>query len=376
MQHQTESTVAAILFVCFALLLPGLFWFHRYTGLARSKAHLALIGSVLACGLSLAYPFFGPDLPWQVNHGDIFHTQVPAGASYVFLTAFALRLWGRWIGEKATPEERQPGQPGVRAWFCASNVIVGVFIAVTIWLGFDIPLLLSSVVIGALLAAYPLLQMESPAPGNRPAVPHVTEDHSAEREKILAMLEAGKLTPEESAELLQALREPSPPAAHQVPLTGGQRLMLIGAALVAVGFFLPWLVVNPGKEAGRMMNQMQSSMRSTFQGDMSISGGMDFPGMQLTTANVSISGGDIPRGLGWATLLLALAAAALPYVATRLDAATTRTVRLLCLGLGSFILLYVLTQNVRFVSIGLILAIGGYAVGITGWLRDRRAPLV
>jgi hypothetical protein len=369
----TVATWFVLFLVIIGPLIVGLIvFFRKYTGLSRRDGYLALVAGLMAGTVLVLHGGGDFNSGHHESANEAFLRDMTAGVAIVFLTAFSLRLWGRWVGEKATVEERQPGLPGVRAWFSTGNVIVGLTLVLTLWFGFDYSPLLTAVVIAGALVAYPLLRLEATAPVSAP----VAEERSAEREKILAMLEAGKLTPEESAELLQALRETSSRAPHQVPLTGGQRLMLIGAALVAVGFFLPWLVVNPGKEAGRMMNQMQSSMRSTFQGDMSISGGMDFPGMQLTTANVSISGGDIPRGLGWATLLLALAAAALPYVATRLDAAATRTVRLLCLGLGSFILLYVLTQYVRFVSIGLILAIGGYAVGITGWLRDRPASLV
>ncbi len=55
--------------------------------------------------------------------------------------------------------------------------------------------------------------------------------------------------------------------------------------------------------------------------------GLGYPGgVAIHTGTMSISGGDIQRGLGWATLALALAAAIAPYVATNLSATgTTRT---------------------------------------------------
>ena len=361
------------------LLLSGLFWFRSYTGLSRGKASLALFASVLGGVLYVIVPMLEPRGRLDFPHGHanrIFLSFFATTAAIVFLTAFVLRLWGRWVGDKATNEEREPGLPGVRAWFSAANIVVGVLLVLTLSAGFDYPALLIAVVVCAALAAYPLLRMESPVSASVSPPAPVADDLSAEREKILAMLEAGKLTPDESAELLQALRETSQPPARQVPLTGGQRLMLIGAALVGLGFFLPWLVIDPGKEASRMMNTMQSSMKSSFNGSVNFPGGMNFPGMEMKTSSISISGGDIPRGLGWAALLLALTAAFLPYVATTLDATTARTVRLLSLGLGSFILLYLLTQNVRFVSLGLILAAGGYAVEIAGVLRERRAASV
>lgn len=371
MNSDSFTSLAAILILCFALLVPGIFWFPRYTGLPREKAILALICSVFACGLSIAYALFGPDNPHRGGPANnTFLIEAAAGASFVFITALTLRLWGRWIGENATLEERQPGQLGVRAWFCTSNLIVGAILVVLLWLGHDVSPFFSAVVIAAVFAAYPLLRMESPVIASQ----EPADDLSAEREKILAMLEAGKLTPDECAELLQAIRQSSPSAPRQMPLTGGQRLMLVGAALVALGFFLPWIVVNPVKEANRMMGKMQSSMSYSFQGEMpmpdmaSMGGGINMP-------NLSVSGGDIQRGLGWVILACSLVAALMPYVATTLDAATARTFRLLSLGVGGLFVLYLLTQNPRFVGIGLVMAAGGYVLEAIGAMREMRAAV-
>jgi hypothetical protein len=238
------------------------------------------------------------------------------------------------------------------------------------WLGHDVSPVLGAVIFAALLAASPLYRLEArkPAPA---AVPTPTaEDLSAEREKIVAMLEAGKLTPEESAELLQALGHSARPAPHQVPLTDGQRLLLIGAALVTLGFFLPWLVFNPGKEIGHAVQEMQSGLHDAFGNQAPAV--PSFVSGQFKTGDISTSGGDLPHGLGWAALALGLAAALIPYVATTLDAATARTIRHLCLGLGTLIVLYLATQNYRYVGVGLIIAAAGYAVEIAGALREYR----
>ena len=160
---------------------------------------------------------------------------------------------------------------------------------------------------------------------------------------------------------------------RQVVMTGGQRLMMTGAALVTVGFFMPWFVVNPGAEATRLMNQMQQSMEAQFGGNgMPMPGGSNLPNLSVKTASLSISGGDIGRGFGWAVLAMALIAALLPYLATALEATAVRTVRLLCLGIGALLVVYLLTDNVRYASIGLIIAVGGYVLEIVGMLRDRR----
>ena len=102
-------------------------------------------------------------------------------------------------------------------------------------------------------------------------------------------------------------------------------------------------------------------------------GGPSMRNPQIQTLTVSYAGGDIQRGLGWAAFALALAAAFIPYIAITLDAATARTVRLLCLGVGGIVVLYLLTQNIRFVGIGLIIAMSGYALEVVGMVRDRNA---
>ncbi len=362
-------SIITILGLPILLLISGLFWFQAYTGLSRGKALLALSASVLASAWRILVPVTLHGSGYHHGSADEVFPYFASGAAMVFLTAFALRLWGRWVGEKTTAEERQPGLPGVRAWFCTANVIVGLLVVLTLWYGFDLSPSLIAVAVVAALAAYPLLSME-PAP---PATPPVADDLSAEREKILAMLEAGKLTPDESAELLQALRETAPVPTRQIPLTGGQRLILIGAALVALGFFLPWFVFNPGKEMGRMMGQMQSTITSSIGGTVNLPHDMHLPEMQINTPTTSMSGGDIPHGLGWAALAFAVAAALLPYLATTLDTATARTVRLLCLGIGSFIVLYLLTENIRFTGLGLGMAVGGYALEVAGALLEHRA---
>jgi SHOCT-like domain len=364
---QSPNWFVLIIPFCIGLFIAGLFFFRRYTGLSRGAALMALGASVIGCALHIIFRIRNMSTTHHVSQNvDSILATLAAGACIVLMAAFAFRLWGRWVDEKATPEERQPGLPGVRAWFGVANVVVGAAIVLLAWFGFDISPVLGAVGVGGLLAAYPLMRMEGLTAGAPP--PAAREDLSAEREKIVSMLEAGKLTPDESAELLQALGESSRPAAtRQVPLTGSQRTMLIGAALVIVGFFLPWFVFNVGREATRLMSQMHGSV-GLFGGTVEMPQAM-IPGGDIKTPSVTVSGGDIRRGLGWITLVLASIAAFLPYLGSSLDAATQRMIRLLALGSGSIIVLYLLTQNIRFVGIGLIAVTIGYALEIAGALR-------
>ncbi len=366
--HQSPTVPFGMSFLILAALvfIPAIFWFRKYTGLSADKGFLALLASIIAAGLqvySMAREL--PRTAFQAGNDTATTLCLfAAGMCVVFCAALALRLWGKWVGGKTTADESQPGQAGVRAWFCASNVVVGLAIVVCAWSGYQISPLFTAVAVGGALAAYPLLRMESAAP----PISVVPDHSSGEREKIVAMLEAGKITADECAELLQALGATARIPSRQAPLTSSQRLLLIGAALVALGFFLPWIVINPGAEAGRMMSQFGMKMGLEMPG-----GGLAMPKPQIQTPTVSYSGGDIQRGLGWAALALALGAALIPYIATTLDTATARTVRLLCLGVGGIIIVYLLTQNLRFVGIGLIVAVSGYALEIAGALRERNA---
>ncbi|MEO5915887.1 MAG: hypothetical protein ABIS50_16750 [Luteolibacter sp.] len=363
----------AILGIPALLLFTGPFWFRPYTCLSHGKALLALAASVVAGVVLVMVPMIRRESMFSHHdEAEIMMRYAAAAIAIVFLTAFVLRLWGRWVGENATWEERQPGQPGVRAWFSTANMTVGLILVLTLWQGFDFSPWLIAAAIGGSLIAYPLIRMESPAAVEVP----VADDLSAEREKILTMLESGKLTADESAELLQALRQSPPASPRQMPLTSGQRLMLIGAALVGLGFFLPWFVINPGKELNRAMSDMQSTMNSSFGMEMNFPGTESLSEGPIQMKSVSVSGGDIQRGLGWATLAFALIAAFLPYVATTLDTATARTIRMLCLGMGGIIVLYLVTQNPRFVGIGLVMAFCGYVLEGIGVFREGRSPLV
>lgn len=369
----TFAFLSLLLVIPFLLLFISMY--RKYTGLSTYQASLALFASAIACGVRIYYR--DAAMRHFENYGNrdqIVLGNVSAGLLIVFAAAFIFRLWGRWIGGLATEAERQPGVEGVRAWFSASNVFVGLMVVLCAWLGEGVSPLLGGVGIAALLAAFPVLKMESttaaaPAP--------VSADLSAEREKIVSMLQAGKLTADESAELLQALSATAKTAPRTVPLTGGQRFLLIGGALVLLGFFLPWFRFNLGSMMKDGMGQVQSQMQSLGT-QFGMPEGGSFPNlgsaMNFKTNDMSVRGADIGHGLGWFTLLLAAAAALLPYVATTLDAATARTVRFLCLGLGAVIVFYLLTENIRNTSIGLILVVAGYAMQIAGALRVQRAP--
>lgn len=101
-------------------------------------------------------------------------------------------------------------------------------------------------------------------------------DTQSERLRVLKMLEEGKINAEECAELLAAIDQPPAilPSKRTHPQWG---LAAVGAVLILIGFWLPWIVIDSGLVSARL------------------------------------SGGDMPHFLGWFVLAFGLGAALLPH---------------------------------------------------------------
>ena len=210
-------------------------------------------------------------------------------------------------------------------------------------------------------ALNPLSQPPTPVdPGMDTLVP--------ERERILKMLDDGKITAQESADLLNALGH----AASACPIRPApavrthHRLALVGGALLLIGFFLPWFsVLNIGNELSRRMGSMQQSMGLSF-------GMPNDPGLKPEYRH------DQYRGRrhrtwhwGWIILLLGLAAAVLPYGRHQSGSPRPVAVTVAVLSLGVIILLYLLSDSLRFASVGILLVLAGYALQFIGILKQR-----
>jgi hypothetical protein len=141
------------------------------------------------------------------------------------------------------------------------------------------------------------------------------------------------------------------PGASKGAATSPQKLALIGALLLVIGFFVPWYHINLKAEV-----------------DLAIPG---FPSHFLSDApTLTISGAHIQHGLGWLVLVLGLAAAALPYFAGNVQEQTRPRAVLACLGAGAAILFYLLAEDLRHVSSGIILAAVGYGFLLAGALQS------
>ncbi|MEW6239022.1 MAG: hypothetical protein AB1656_26880 [Candidatus Omnitrophota bacterium] len=126
------------------------------------------------------------------------------GIIFFFAIPLAIKLYDKWINARLTPDEKLPGIDGVRAWLTPGNLICCLGTAYCSWQGYQtnfwgvlVPLLCA-------LIAYPALNIYSQKSVSKPSP---TEDLSQAREKIFQLLENGKITAQESVELLKALIE-------------------------------------------------------------------------------------------------------------------------------------------------------------------------
>lgn len=270
---------------------------------------------------------------------------------------FGLKVVRAWTGIRESPKETSGGAAGFLAWLSPGKLVVALVIAGCAAKAFDYSFfVILGLLIGSLLIQ-PLANLAATGDAATAAEPSL----AAEREKVLSLLEAGRITAEEGADLLNALGATLRVAPGE-RLSPRRGLVLIGAGLVVIGFFLPWFSFNPAKELGQMVEQMGIPMTGMLQGS-------------LKTQTVQIYGGDVHRGMGWLVLLLGLGSAMLPYVATTMDRATQRMISLMALGSGGIVLGYLFSQNFRFLDIGLVVVLMGYVVEMAGALPSAaRSP--
>lgn len=336
----------------------------------------------LAAGAALSISFFGESdpffrqMPFTGRSSEIERVLavVCHGAVVIFAIPLAIRLFNKWTGRSLTDAEKVAGGEGVRAWLSPGNVVLAVLVSLCAWQGYQYSFWVVLGLTAGLVLAYPVVNMLSRA-GGPDAPPAAPADLSAERERVLKLLEEGKVTAEEGAELLNALGETVKPAAAAPAVsTPGRKLMLIGGAIVLVGFFLPWFSVNLGAEMKNLQNQVGKIMPALpMPTPMPTNPPPGLNGAQGFNMTVRATGGDVRDHLGWIVLLLALGAAILPYVAANIRPASRKAISLVALGAGAVILLYLLTGNLRHVSAGLLVVMAGYVLEFLGVVRDRPA---
>lgn len=364
--YETPLYLRALLFATIAVVgcLGGIIIFRRYTGVTRSQAALMCLA---AFGLSALILVWFREMTHQAGmqpHG----AGIPALLLPWLVVPFATNIYRKWIGSQLTEAEKLPDMDGVRAWLGFGNLICAVLIPVCAWQVFRVSLPAMFALTFGLLLAYPIFNLVSAVPQPAPAGP--AEDLSNEREKVLQLLEAGKITADESAELLNALGQSVPHRplpASEMEMSPQRKIVLLGAALLLLGFFLPWFKIN----LGQVMNETAGQMKQMMGGLMPDNG---MPQLSIPQNNGMVQvvqAGNIPHGLGWWILALGIGAAVLPFFATNLKADLQKKVILAALAVGAFLLIYLLSDALRYASIGVILAVAGCVLEFVGTLKER-----
>ncbi len=367
-EFQDYGTPMPVVFVLLFVGLISLPLYDRYLKGLKGRVFAVWLLGVLLGLLSAAQrlnllPLQGVPPPPPIPAEKGLWTALLAGM-VLSLSAVALvyKLYRKWLGGDVTPEEKASGTILMGAWFSGSNIACCIMISLGAWQGYGYSFW--GVLAWSLcaLGAYPLIHSLS-ATETESATPVPAEDLSSERERVLKLLESGKITVDESTQLLSALGETiQPPLPRKAPITPTAKMVLAGGFILLVGFFLPWFVVNVGQELSQAARQLGNLAH------------VNLP-MNLNTGSTRISGGDIPHGLGWVILLLGMAAVVLPYLNPGLSRVAQLKVSLAALGIGLLVLIYLLTENLRFASIGFILTVVGYVLMLAGTLKEARGTL-
>lgn len=195
------------------------------------------------------------------------------------------------------------------------------------------------------------------------------ESFSRDRQRILQLLEEGKINGTESAALLSALAEGTRGEQSNEPLAAGRKQMLFGALVVLVGFFLPWFNVDLAAEMNRIMPS-SVQLGPQFGGAT-----MSMPQFGGSSGRaISIHAGDIAHGLGWWVLILALVAAGLPFLMPAMPRQTQRAVTFVSLIGMAIIELYLLTGSLGSAVWGIWIALVGTAILWAGTFREFASP--
>lgn len=370
--HRGVSSLFSLLFIAIPLLLLVALLYRRYLGLKREGGYLLAVGTLIAsiaAGVYKATQLDDSDMPdWKIAVATF-----SAGILVLTSLPLVIKLYRGWIGGHVTEAEKATGAAGIRAWLSPASLVLALLVSICAENGFGYSFLSVLALTIMALLAYPVF-MTLTRPGPSPAPAERAENLTAEREKVLSLLEAGKITAEESAELLNALgttlKTPVPPGSA---LASEHRTMLIGAGLVLIGFFLPWFTINLGKELQGEMNQFAQQIPG-MSGQLSMLPPNANGIFNLHTESINISGGNVGHGLGWFILFLSIGTAVLPLAATQLDPQTLRTASMVALGVGALLLLYLLTGNLRVLNVGIVLASAGYFLQWVCLLKPRSAP--
>jgi len=313
----------------------------------------------------------GSQSEWMNQVNDRFFDLIVGIVGFELFTAMLVGLcYQVYCGlmGKVSAEELRGDAVGFRAWFKPVNSAAALIMAAGAWVSMGWSFVGMLLLGAGLLAVVPLfLSLSRSGAMAREHAAAESGSESEERERILKLLEAGKINAEEAGDLLSALGQSRaravPQAMAGTALGANRGVMLAGAALVLLGFMLPWYEVNVG-----------SQLRDAMQAMPEAAGGI-INGMQANipvNVHVTLRGGDLQHGMGWIILACAVAAAGLGLVwpVRAENRMTQRGLTLALAAVGSALLVYILSGGLNGASVGIFAAAAGYVVLWAGIVRE------
>jgi hypothetical protein len=292
--------------------------------------------------------------------------------------ALILKVYSALVLQKSTEPERATGLPGVRAWLAPRNAITVVLFSIAATMAFDWNFFGVFLLGLSPLLIYPLVgSVARPTDFASPPAQAAPE----ERQRVLALVETGKITAEDGAELLGALAQSQAAGVESARIiTRPRRLMILGAIILLIGFFLPWFTENVSQAMSQMAGDLQHAMPQ-LPGQFAPGLNPNQP-IQVPTAPqdqmlsvLTLRGGDVRNGLGWLALAMGLLAAILPFFWSEraADPKTLRNFTFAALGLGTVALLYLLSNSFNAITTiepGFYLSLGGFVLLWVGGARE------
>lgn len=378
-RNHIEVFVASAVIALF--LLPLAWILYRFLLRVRVVAAILLSFGVLTA--SLLYLQLSSIPPLAETRDERFAVAIFSIAfsqiAILLLAGLGIKLYLALIGH-ASPAELTPGAPGLRAWLRPFHMVMVVLMTLAARFSLDWSLPGTFMLGAALLLAFPLLQLFIRSDD---VTANVSNDPAGdERERVLKLLEAGKINAEEAAELINALGPSDARAQHAHATTRSlarpRILMLAGALVIFFGFLLPWFSIDVGQAMQEAMGQSMGTVTSMMRSmpGAQVEAIPDTSNLRINLPKARLNGGDISYGLGWIILATAVAAAVLPLLWPPDDRnrATQRTVTIALAATGSALFLYVVVDGIRYGTVGLFIVAAGFALLWLGTVQTYLRP--
>jgi hypothetical protein len=159
--------------------------------------------------------------------------------------------------------------------------------------------------------------------------------NTAERDRILKMVEEGKINTEEGTELLDAMGRSSAMRGEE-KFSRVDMIMLMGAALVVLGFFLPWVYIRMQQVPG--------------------------PFGQMTGYQAGYHAG----AMGWAVLIIVIASAIPIFITPKNFLYKISMLQIFLILIGTILVISILVQAGNRLGPGLIFCLAGFVVELYG----------